>query len=497
MRNKFCGVLLLTAGMLVSIYGNLTFSKGGVPIFIYRDDGTVLNEYGFYENQTDPVQTGEIVFRNSGSQRFWTKDNFPGKEVHFSRNWIIGGTMPSSGLIFSYAGLPKQAVSEMGDFYSEGEVTLTVQSISFNWDNSGTMSDGAINIRHDLNTPVSIPEYQSTFSINDPVAYIRSTPVTIKVIFNVTPTSITSLDIMGVSDDINGSLGSTDIVHSVNFTGGISDEVTFDVGTAPHEVRLSDDVWRWGIVTESGFIPMASTGPHRIYTILEMPVAPWDQSAGSDQNPWASALEYSCAWAEHATSEPAAAGGVASSINGLKNSLNEPVFTYDMDGGATHYRTGSLFELTQCLNDINSDNSGFICNCSDCANFVTTFSNLLGCALWSGHMSSNFDLNEIVAIGQPSFGCPNWGCGFSYHAVAWAGNCASTDNIYDACLKVDGNGDPMSAPRTPLLPINMLFSDDDASAPYVYRESLTPAGASGYERCLAEGSETALRLQFF
>ncbi|MEI6972745.1 MAG: hypothetical protein WCL44_14660, partial [bacterium] len=43
----------------------------------------------------------------------------------------------------------------------------------------------------------------------------------------------------------------------------------------------------------------------------------------------------------------------------------------------------------------------------------------------------------------------------------------------DACVEVDGNGDPDSDPRTPKLPTGMLFSDGTNGPPYDYRESLS------------------------
>jgi hypothetical protein len=67
-------------------------------------------------------------------------------------------------------------------------------------------------------------------------------------------------------------------------------------------------------------------------------------------------------------------------------------------------------------------------NCTDCAAIVTTFVNILGCNLYSACMTNiyatkiddqRFTLNKIIAIGQTSWGHPNWGDFFGCHEVAW------------------------------------------------------------------------------
>ncbi len=36
---------------------------------------------------------------------------------------------------------------------------------------------------------------------------------------------------------------------------------------------------------------------------------------------------------------------------------------------------------------------------------------------------------------------------------------ARADNVFDACLQVDGDADPTSAPHTALLPVDMKFGN--------------------------------------
>jgi hypothetical protein len=58
--------------------------------------------------------------------------------------------------------------------------------------------------------------------------------------------------------------------------------------------------------------------------------------------------------------------------------------------------------------------------------------------------------------------------------VAWKGAFTATEEIFDACLQVDGDADPTAPPHTPLLPVDMVFGvPGDGN----YRDRLSPAGA--------------------
>ena len=57
------------------------------------------------------------------------------------------------------------------------------------------------------------------------------------------------------------------------------------------------------------------------------------------------------------------------------------------------------------------------------------------------------------------------------------------DNIFDGCLKVDGDFDPTTAPHTALLPINLLFG---TCAAMNYRLRLCPPTSDGCVRCEAQ-----------
>ncbi len=105
--------------------------------------------------------------------------------------------------------------------------------------------------------------------------------------------------------------------------------------------------------------------------------------------------------------------------------------------------------------------NGPFVNCSDCATFVSTFANVVGCDLWQsimGKITVPFETNPIETIGSEAVQSPcGWGLGFTFHEVAWTGACRSNDRVYDACLRV--MADPAGGPGLPtlVLPTDMRF----------------------------------------
>jgi hypothetical protein len=68
---------------------------------------------------------------------------------------------------------------------------------------------------------------------------------------------------------------------------------------------------------------------------------------------------------------------------------------------------------------------------------------------------------------------------FSGHTVAWEGAGTADEDIYDACLEIDGDEDPITAPHKPLLPANLRFGQVGEKG-YVFR--LTPPPDPGTVR---------------
>lgn len=89
------------------------------------------------------------------------------------------------------------------------------------------------------------------------------------------------------------------------------------------------------------------------------------------------------------------------------------------------------------------------------------------------------DLNQMIAIGSKNFqlACGFW-TSFSYHEVAWEGACTESEDVFDACLQVNGGPNPTTAPWIPELPIDMRFGNVGTNE---YRDRL--AAPSGRANC--------------
>lgn len=256
----------------------------------------------------------------------------------------------------------------------------------------------------------------------------------------------------------------------------------WDRGAGTHEIA-----WQWQYRTGSSRLwrNFAFTR-HRIYTTLALPTDPWKQAPYHPSNtllPWAEVLEYACDWAFGTRTLDEAATRITQNVYDLgRTSLR-----YGCElGGATQYTDFyySYFYCSEFLEHLRGGiGRGSLVNCIDCATIVSTFANILGCDLWQSQMGTGaqiFALNPIRAIGsdrwQPACG---WD-GFGMHEVAWKGGCTAADEVFDACLEVDGGADPTRAPHTALLPTNMRFGHPNEG---LYRDRLTAPRNNAREIC--------------
>ncbi|NGP89031.1 hypothetical protein [Fodinibius halophilus] len=395
-------------------------------------------------------------------------------------------------------------------------MSVTLKAIKFNHDSASSSHD-AINIRKSKNQFISVPEWEkgSSSKAEDSLAAyaIKETHGnTITVQARFTAPDIQSAEIRAIdpttSPSGSGGCGAWLISliikiiqaafgnvlgevkkRTITFgSGGDSGFVSFDLkntSLTQSGVGIHYTTWKWQYRRNSGQ-PWQDiqTTKHKIYVLLETPTAPWQQSpynASNTQLPWTDVMDHSCLWALGTKDRDSAAGKVTENVYDLGPSTLQ----YDCPGGgASHYAYGN-FNCTQFLNRLDGGSGlGKYVNCTDCATIVSTFSNVLGCDLWQSQMGYGFQLNDIIAIGYSNWypGCSNWpNTGFSYHEVAWKGGCDTDDEVFDACLQVDGDNDPTSSPHTPLLPINMRFGT--CNGPLEYRRRLSPLGANGCQNC--------------
>ena len=400
-------------------------------------------------------------------------------------------------------------------------MSVTLTAIKFNHDPAGATTD-ALNLRRNATQFVTVPEWQSGVSVNpedSPAAYsiadTQGNTITIQARFQA-GTGLSAVEIRAIDPAVDppGPGGCAGILHkivraliralsgnvlgevkarNVTFSGGDSGFVTFELQNLRLwnvGVGVRTTTWTWQYRVGGGAWTDIATTSHRIYSVLAVPTLPWQQApynAANTQLPWTEVLDVACQWAVLAQDPVQAGGRVTQNVFGL----GPATFVYDCPGGGgTHYTNySSTFYCTAFLERLKGGPGfGEFVNCTDCATFVSTFANVLGCDLWQSQMGWSFSLNPLLAIGSNTWqtAC-GWGS-FWYHEVAWTGACGAEDRVYDACLEVDGDADPTAAPHTPLLPVDMRFGNPGDGD---YRSRLCPP--SGQPACQPRPTEKRRR----
>jgi hypothetical protein len=343
---------------------------------------------------------------------------------------------------------------------------LRLEAIVFNHDPFSPAS--GLNVRRDADEPNPAPEWNRTSGAVGAVAYATSearlaTP-TIQVQLRQTGPVAPALEVRAVvpqgASDVLGSVRARQVTFRPD---GTSRFETFQLenprltqpGVGVHTVR-----WRWQFRPDP-HQPWAALqkSTHAVYTVLALPGPPWQQAPFGPFNtqlPWTAVLDWACRWAATAQDLDEAASRVTQAVFELGPELIEygcPIL------GATQYSL-PYFQCTAFLDRLGGGfGRGRYVNCTDCATIVATFANSLGCRLWQSTMSGDvpFALNETIAIGTGAWrtAC-GWGA-FNYHEVAWTDPCTADDAVFDACVLVDGDGDPTRRPHTPLLPADLRF----------------------------------------
>ncbi len=363
--------------------------------------------------------------------------------------------------------------------YSFSRTVHEITAIRFDW-HSTTFTNDALGLRRNYSTAAPSPSWRKGVSssyMDSPALYAiretRGNTLAIRV-------SLKANGLCGAYVRARGGsrLGRVKERYVSFDSGGNSGYETFELehptfhhhGVASYNVRW---FWQWREKPGDTWRDLTVTR-HRAYVILQAPTPPWVQTAGSTSLPWTDALEIACDWARGSTDPVAAASLVTQRYNGSGR------VSYDTVRGSTMYGGWTSYNLTQMINRLTGGvGLGEKINCTDSANTVSTFANLLGCDLWQSRMQWSFDLNPLIAIGYNVWAVPFNG-GFAYHEVAWTGGCTANDRVFDGCLHVDGDADPTATPHTPLLPQNMKFGNCTTMD---YRLRLCPPTASGCGGC--------------
>jgi hypothetical protein len=364
---------------------------------------------------------------------------------------------------------------------------MRVEEIHFNHDVNSATSD-ALNIRKNAGgSAIQAPEWKYGF-LAEPAAYAAAAlgaQVTIKAKFSSGPPDaarkiravdawvpparpsgcfgwVVYLIALLIRSLLGNVLGDTD-EELVAFDGaGNSGLVTFTL--VNHKLKTSGvgirtTEWRWQVHKKGSWHDFDST-QHKIYLVLDMPNGPWNQNtAGNNtQLPWTDALDKACLWALGAKTKDEAAERITIAVNTQPNQSYTPM---------TIFGFSPPYHLSSYMNQLDGG-APFQLNCTDCADAVTTFSNLLGCDLFEGRFFNMvtrkfLTLNGNTAV-EADWQSWNWG----YHEICWLHQMGQNELIYDGCLQVDMDDNDADLVHVAKHPVKMRFGMN-VSNDYRYR----------------------------
>lgn len=363
---------------------------------------------------------------------------------------------------------------------------MQVEEVHFNHDPSSAGRDALTICRNAAaGAAITAPEWRRSPAKNEPAAYARDAltgPVEIKARLSGGPPE-TTVEVRAVDADEpvrrSGCAGTLiwlleKVVDALFGTvGEVAPKlVTFDgAGDSGLEtftlnsrwlgpggfVSRRDNVWRWQY-RDGGRWKDFDTTDHVVYVVLDLPGDPWVQSGDPTQLPWADALERACRWAVGADTTDATAERITRRVNRVADVSYTPATMF----GFTTY------QLSSYLGHLGG--GPFVMNCTDCANAVTTLSNLLGCRLAEGQFFNMQTEPFLTLSGDPSDPADWVTWSWSYHEICWLHD-FSSDTVWDGCLQLDMSDTPGT--RQPRLPVKMAF---DTSSPDDYKSRLIASG---------------------
>jgi hypothetical protein len=372
-------------------------------------------------------------------------------------------------------------------------MNVLLEAIKFNHDPASATAD-AFSLRRNETQFVNVPEWRRGLTLkpeDSPAAYAlretRGRTITIQAKFSCDARGRRAIQVRALDARTAPRLAlgqslemlATYLIRPVLRElagGGVLGEVVekfviFDDGETGFEtfeltnvciwevgVSVNDIAWRWQFRTapDAPWTDFADS-THRIYTVLRQPRSPWQEvphDAANTQLPWTEVLEYACRWAAGAQTPEDAASLITQRVF----ELGPDVLQYaEGNHGPSSLTDGAKFNCMAFLSQLRRETNNYrLVNCTDCAAIVSTFANCVGCDLSQSQIQPtddrpDFPIKPTLRIGFTQFVIGS----FLFHEVAWAGECRENDEVFDACLKVDGDDDPHTV--TPLLPSNLRF----------------------------------------
>ena len=194
--------------------------------------------------------------------------------------------------------------------YSLNPPQIQVTAVMFNHKPQTLANDDGLDIRYDYqrslrfqrpnpppagNLPAgNVGEWTLAPANAEPALWVANKAVTIKARFTVNTNAVTSADLSAIA--VGGFIPNV-LTKTVNFVNGVSANpayVEFNLSRNTDDfVNRVTDSWQWKATNLNGCggvpVNINASGPHRLYTVLDTPTAPW-YSGAPNQQPWVSAL---------------------------------------------------------------------------------------------------------------------------------------------------------------------------------------------------------------
>lgn len=400
-------------------------------------------------------------------------------------------------------------------------MSVAIHSVLFNH-TPGDTRTGAMNVRRNSQQPAILPEWQAGVTPDSVAAYaigsvdemalsihaeLQSTttrgPIEVRAIelplrdfplalyLMLIPTSLwtapvlnqlvlasylTWLDWMLNGGNVLGEVVARNVVIGANGSSGLVPFRLRNVRLRARGVGASTVVWRWQYREGAGSAWRdAGFTTHTICATLAEPTPPWRTaplSAADTALPWTDALRIACRWAAGTHTRAETTRALANAIFALGADAGGNLFEYGCEIGAPSMYVTSLFNLSAFLDRLQlGPGNGRYVNCSDCASFLVTFANALGCDLWESRMgmyNPMFPCNPFLVIGGRAWDEPCGSpLGFAYHEVAWAAECREDDDVSDACIAFSGLTTVPPPGTVPRIASSMKFGRPNAG---LYRD---------------------------
>ena len=277
-----------------------------------------------------------------------------------------------------------------------GVYKFTVEEIKFNHEMVSCETD-AMNIRRNVNSVFDTSHGEwwvgGESLKNDPVCYVGGIVPTVTAKFRVSP-SLDSARISAETVDTDSPLGGL-VVRTVMFEDGMSDWTSFPMDAKiARTVRKVDHRWEWKVSRMNGAdvteFACSTTGPHRVYVVLDRPVAPaWRLYAGNEKNPWTNALDFACSVANRQSDTHLVLSSITTHL------FYNMGFKYNTRYSTASYYRNTMMDLSGYLEKQNE----FV-NCQDQAYAVAALANLLGIEAKVMEVRPFGYLNPTNLIGQ-------------------------------------------------------------------------------------------------